>query len=99
MRTKFSNRIIDFDVKSNAKYDVATDITDDKINTMKCIYFVIPSVVKSLVMYDFVLNPKNPPSPAVVGNDESIMPDIYDRDRVVGIIETIIYKRIFCIGW
>ena len=99
MRTKFSNRIIDFDVKSNAKYDVATDITDDKINTMKCIYFVIPSVVKSLVMYDFVLNPKNPPSPAVVGKDESIMPDIYDRDRVVGIIETIIYKRIFCIGW
>ena len=35
IRTKFSNRIIDFDVKSNAKYSVATDTTEDKINTMK----------------------------------------------------------------
>ena len=76
IRTKFSNRIIDFDVKSNEKYSVATDTTEDKINTMKCIYFVIPSIVKISAMYDFVLNPKNPPSPAVVGKDESIMPDI-----------------------
>ena len=95
---EFSNLRIDFGVRFSAKYSVVREISTVNINITMSIYCDMYNLLSNFVILVFNVNPKNPPSPHLVGKVFNMKFEIYERARHVGIVDIMVYKNIFFIG-